>query len=189
MLDRPDSVAIVELEDTALEGLTSAQQIFVRLVHSGLTNTQAYRQAYNPVGRSDGSLSVAAHVVANDPKVQLKLRELRAKAEAQSTLAPMINKQVIVNGIHALATTATKESVRLAAYIALGKTRAINLFGSDPEPPAKERSPEDIDRQLLDLIRGMRATIEGNAVDVTPAKEKPPAGTGGAAGRKRKPRG
>lgn len=183
----PDSAAVAELEDTALEGLTSAQQIFVRLVHSGLTNTQAYRQAYNPVGRSDGALSVAAHVVANDPKVQLKLRELRAKAEAQSTLAPMINKQVIVNGIHELATTATKESVRLAAYIALGKTRAINLFGSDPEPPAKERSPEDIDRQLLDLIRGMRATIEGNAVDVTP-KDTPPKPSPSVASRKRKPR-
>jgi hypothetical protein len=129
----PDSLAVIELEDSALEGLTSAQQAFVRLVHSGLSNTEAYRRVYGQGERSDNALGVAAHTVAHDPKVQLKLKYLREKAEAQSSLLPRINREYVIDGIKKLADDEKiKANTRLAAYIALGKTREVNLFGSDP---------------------------------------------------------
>lgn len=178
----------VELDpDDGLQGLTSAQQSFARLVFAGLSSTEAYSRAFG-IDASNPNVGKMAHRLLHDAGVNAKLVELRQKAEAQTSLAPLVNREAILQGIHGLALNGNKDSVRLAAYIALGKTREINLFGSEPIDKPKERSPEDIDRQLLDLIRGMRATIEGQAVDVTPAKEKPPAGTGGVAGRKRKPR-
>lgn len=185
----PSQTVLLDADDP-FDGLTSKQQVFVSLSFSGLSDIESYRRAYDCSGMSAATIARKAIEVAQNPMVRAKLRQLQDKRDAQSTLAPLLNKQIIVNGIHELAKSADKDSVRLAAYIALGKTRAINLFGSDPEPPAKERSPEDIDRQLLDLIRGMRATIDGNARDVTPSPEKeaPPKQQAATASRKRKPR-
>jgi hypothetical protein len=188
----PDSLAVIELEDSALEGLTSAQQAFVRLVHSGLSNTEAYRRVYGQGERSDNALGVAAHTVAHDPKVQLKLKYLREKSEAQSSLLPRINREYVIDGIKKLADDEKiKANTRLAAYIALGKTREVNLFGSDPIEQPQQRSVDDIDKQLLAMLRGMVSTIDGQVTDITPAKEKAPAVKPGPAvvGRKRKPRG
>jgi hypothetical protein len=195
-LGSPDSLAVIELEDSALEGLTSAQQAFVRLVHSGLSNTEAYRRVYGQGERSDNALGVAAHTVAHDPKVQLKLKYLREKAEAQSSLLPRIllpriNREYVIDGIKKLADSElVKPNTRLAAYIALGKTREVNLFGSDPIEQPQQRSVDDIDKQLLAMLRGMVSTIDGQATDITPTKEKAPAVKPGPAGvgRKRKPR-
>ena len=192
-LGSPDSLAVIELEDSALEGLTSAQQAFVRLVHSGLSNTEAYRRVYGQGERSDKALGVAAHTVAHDPKVQLKLKYLREKAEAQSSLLPLprINREYVIDGIKKLADDEKiKANTRLAAYIALGKTREVNLFGSDPIEQPQQRSVDDIDKQLLAMLRGMVSTIDGQATDITPTKEKAPAVKPGPAGvgRKRKPR-
>ena len=192
-LGSPDSLAVIELEDSALEGLTSAQQAFVRLVHSGLSNTEAYRRVYGQGERSDNALGVAAHTVAHDPKVQLKLKYLREKAEAQSSLLPLprINREYVIDGIKKLADDEKiKANTRLAAYIALGKTREVNLFGSDPIEQPQQRSVDDIDKQLLAMLRGMVSTIDGQATDITPTKEKAPAVKPGPAGvgRKRKPR-
>ncbi len=185
-----DSVVAVELEDSALQGLTASQQAFVRHIHSGLSATDSYKRAFPYRQHESAGIGQAASALLKDPMVQLKLKELRARSEEQSSLAPLLSREIVAEGIFKLARESQKDSVRLAAYIALGKTREINLFGSDPVEQKRERSPEDIDRQLLDLIRGMRATIDGNARDVTPSPEKeaPPKQQAATASRKRKPR-
>lgn len=182
-------VSTVELDpDSGLQGLTSAQQAFVRLVHSGLNGSEAYRQVYG-----DGpNVKVLASRLLDDVNVNAKLVELRLKSEAQSSLLPRINREYVIDGIKKLADSElVKPNTRLAAYIALGKTREVNLFGSDPIEQPQQRSVDDIDKQLLAMLRGMVSTIDGSAVDVTPAKEKAPAVKPGPAvvGRKRKPRG
>lgn len=75
-----------------------------------------------------------------------------------------------------------KQSTRLAAYIALGKTYAAPIFREPEKADASPVSAEDMDRRILELLRaGM--TIAGEAKDVTPAavNQKPVT-------RKRKPR-
>ena len=188
-LDAPGSQVTFDLDQTSgLQGLTSAQQAFARLVHSGLNSTEAYRQVYG-----DGpNVSVMASRLLDDVKVNAKLVELRSRSEAQSSLLPRINREYVIDGIKKLADDEKiKANTRLAAYIALGKTREVNLFGSDPIEQPQQRSVDDIDKQLLAMLRGMVSTIDGQATDITPAKEKAPAVKPGPAvvGRKRKPRG
>ena len=182
-------VSTVELDpDSGLQGLTSAQQAFVRLVHSGLNGSEAYRQVYG-----DGpNVKVLASRLLDDVNVNAKLVELRLKSEAQSSLAPLLSIDWVANGIRDIAADKTiKPNVRLAAYIAAGKLRGVNAFGSDPIEQPAQRSVDDIDKQLLAMLRGMVSTIDGQATDITPAKEKAPAVKPGPAvvGRKRKPRG
>ena len=188
-LDAPGSQVTFDLDQTSgLQGLTSAQQAFARLVHSGLNSTEAYRQAY-PIEANNPNVGQMAWRLMQDPKVNAKLVELRTRAEAQSSLVPLVSFDWVAGGIKDLANdTSIKPNVRLAAYIAAGKLRGVNAFGSDP---IEQRSVDDIDKQVLALLRGMVGTIDGQAVDVTPAKEKAPAVKPGPAivGRKRKPRG
>lgn len=189
-MNRPLSVDTIELDPSdGLQGLSPAQQAFARLVAAGLNPTDAYAKAFQ-IPADSPNISKMSWRLVRDPLVNAKLVELRSRAEEQSSLAPLLSREIVAEGIFKLARESQKDSVRLAAYIALGKTREINLFGTDPIEPKRERSPEDIDRQLLDLIRGMRATIDGNARDVTPAPEKeaPPKQQAATASRKRKPR-
>ena len=189
-------VSTVELDpDSGLQGLTSAQQVFVRLVHSGLNNSEAYRKAY-PNEAANPRVGWLANRLMQDANVNAKLVQLRTRAEEQSSLAPRINREYVIDGIKKIADSElVKPNTRLAAYIALGKTREVNLFGSDPIEQPTQRSVDDIDRQLLAMLRGMVSTIDGQAIDVTPAKplvsaakQSPTSPRSAAASRKRKPR-
>ena len=174
------------------QGLTSKQQLFVSFSFSGLNDVEAYRQAYDASNMTDMSVQGCAREVAAHPLVRAKLKQLQDKRDEQSSLAPLLSIDWVANGIRDIAADKTiKPNVRLAAYIAAGKLRGVNAFGSDPIEQPAQRSVDDIDKQLLAMLRGMVSTIDGQATDITPAKEKAPAVKPGPAGvgRKRKPRG
>jgi hypothetical protein len=173
-----------ELDETdGLQGLTSRQYRFAVACFSGLSDADAYRKAYNCEGMTDASVYSASALLAKHPLVNAKLKELRLKVDSQTTLAPYLTRELVINGILSLATTATKESVRLNAYIALGKTVGIDLFREVHVTERVTRTPEDVDKELLDHINRLKPVLEGKAVDVTPgAKEG-----GTRADRRRKP--
>ena len=182
----------LELEDKGLQGLTSAQQAFARHVHSGLTYTEAYRLAF-PNYKGVG-LEQAAHALAKNVKVELKLRELRLTAERQTILLDEtagISRAWVLQGFKEIAEDKTvKPSTRLQAYALAGKTFAAQVFKEPEKADSAPASPEDMDKRILELLRAGMATIDGVALDVTPTKEKAPAVKPGPAGvgRKRKPR-
>jgi hypothetical protein len=83
---------------------------------------------------------------------------------------------------------ADKDSTKLQAYIALGKTVGIDLFREVHVTERITRTPEDVDRELLDHINKLKPVLEGQARDVTPngaAKIKP--GSSSGRDRRRKP--
>jgi len=150
--------------------------------------TDAYRLAY-PERKEGRGLKEAAAYLANLPIVQAKLKELRLAAEHVTTLAPGITREWVIQGIKEIATDSTaKQSTRLQAYIALGKTYAAPVFKEPEQSDAKPISTEDMDKRILELLRAGMATIDGVALDVTPAKEKAPGNSPAPASRKRKPR-
>jgi hypothetical protein len=157
--------------DDAFEGLTSKQAKFVSLSFSGLSDAEAYRQAYDCSGMKDTSIGAAAYQLSKHPLVTLKLQALRIKRDEQTSLAPLLEelkREWILEGIMQLAKGATKESVRLGAYIALGKTVGIDLFRETTVIERRERTAEDIDRELKERLRALQPMIDGSAVDVTP---------------------
>jgi len=167
----------------ALDGLTPAQQVFVSYVFSGLTAINAYRQAGLGTGSDDASVGVNASKMLNEPRVQLKLRQLQAKRDEQSTLAPFLTREWILNGVARLAQHATKESVQLGAYKLLGQTVGIDLFRETTVVERRQRSPEEIDAELRKRLDELSVTIEGRAT----SKPAQPAVTLQPADRRRKP--
>jgi len=122
-----------------------------------------------------------AHELLQHPKVNAKLRELRVKAEANSTLAASLTKSFVLNGIMSIALEGDKDSTRLRAYELLGKTVGLDLFRTTVVTETRTRTPEEIDAELRERLAGLAdtLTIEGEARRV----EKPAPDD-----RRRKPR-
>jgi hypothetical protein len=154
----------------ALQGLTSRQQLFVALMFSGLTKTEAYRQAGDCADMSAQTLGHRAAEMYKLPLVQAKLREMQSARDQQSTLAVNLNREWIKQGIMQLATAGDKDSVKLAAYIALGKVVGIDLFRETTRVERIERTPADIDRELEEQLKSMAKTIEGRVNDTVAQK-------------------
>lgn len=161
-----DTIVHQTLDDAkAFEGLTSSQHRFVMLVFSGMTNVEAYRSIFDTSAWTERSIAGKAGELANSPVIVAKLRELRQRIEAQSTLAPEAGRNFVLNGLTTLAATAQKESVQLGALIALGKTAGIDLFREVRITEHVNRTVEDVEselkRKLLELQQ--RLTIDASA--------------------------
>ncbi len=179
-------IQLAELDkDAPYDGLTSRQHLYVTLSFSGLSNIEAYRQAYDCEGMAPGTLAERAHLIAHNPLVRAKLKELVASREERSSVSAWLTKDWIINGIAGLAQVADKDSTRLAAYIALGKTAGIDLFRETVRHEQVTRTVEDVEQELKQKLDTLRAglTIEGKAERLEPGAS-PPAST---KDRRRKP--
>jgi hypothetical protein len=170
----------------AFQGLTSAQHRFVMLVFSGLSNVEAYRAVFDVTGWADTSVYTSAYDMANKPLIKAKLTELRQRVEAQSTLAPNLTREFILNGLMGLAINATKESVQLGALQTLGKTIGIDLFRDTVVTEKRVRTVEEVERELRTRLEDLKRTltIEGES---RPA-DSTPAAAPAARDRRRKPK-
>lgn len=175
--ERLEPVAVATLDESrAFQGLTAAQHRAVMLVMSGLSNTDAYRAVFDTAHMADTSVYSAARDFFMSPLILAKIRELRARREAQSTLAPSVNREFILNGIQGLAESADKDSTRLAAYVALGKVQGIDLFREVHVTEKVVRTVEDVERELKTRLTELKAqlTIDGESkpVDAQPAADR-----------------
>lgn len=179
---KPVNLAELDPNDP-YEGLTAKQQLFVTLSFSGLSNVEAYRQAYDCSGMAPSTINDKASLIAHEPLVRAKIRSLVSIRDSQSTLAPWLTQNWILNGIANLAQHAEKEAVQLAAFVALGKTAGIDLFRETVRHEQVTRSVEDVEAELKTKLDTMRAslTIEGDSRAVEP-------GSGAGKDRRRKPK-
>lgn len=162
------------------DGLTSKQQQFVAFSFSGLSDVQSYRQAYDVAGMSERSILHEAAKVAHNALVTAKLRQLQDRRDAKSILASDLTQDWILKRLMQLAEKATKESVKVTALIALGKTVGIDLFRETTRVVKAERTGEEIDRELEQRLRDLVPVIEGKVNTVSQAAPTPD--------RRRKPR-
>ena len=185
--DKLAPTQLAELDDTrAFQGLTTAQHRFVMLMFQGLSNVEAYRAVYDTSHMQESSIYSAARDAAALPLVTAKLREMRQRLEAQSTLAPNLTRELILNGIQAIALAGDKDSTRLRAFELLGKTVGIDLFRDTIVTEKRVRTVDDVERELKDRLEELRTslTVEGEARRV----DSPAAAAPGARDRRRKPK-
>ncbi len=175
-------VSLAELPEGGLQGLTGKQLRFCLLVFQGLSQSEAYRRAYDCAGSSPETIGTRASELAASSKVKAKLADLRLKAEAQATLAPTLSKDWIINGIMGLAVHADKDSTKLQAYVHLGKMAGIDLFRDIVVRETKPRTVEDVEQELRARLKQLGNELGDNAKDITPAAIANPSD------RRRKPR-
>lgn len=157
----------------AFEGLNSRQQLFCELSFSGLSDAEAYRRSGDCTRMTRASFSNHAHEMAHHPKVQAKLRAMREKREGQTMLAPLLTRDFILQRLMRLSDHADKDSVKVTALVALGKTVGIDLFRETTRVERVERSVEDVERELKARLKDLQVTIEGEAKQVNMLPSKP----------------
>ena len=84
------------------ENLTPKQEKFIQNIVSGMTQRQAYKEAFNPPNTSDEAIDVDACRLFNNPKVNLRYRELMDKLEDKAIMSArerMIWLTEVVKGI------------------------------------------------------------------------------------------
>lgn len=152
--------------DDPLEGLTHRMHKFATLCVAGMSNSEAYRVAYEEANE----VTVKAHAteLIRHPAVVRKICELRARAENLSTLSAELSRNFVLNGLMGLALSAEKETVRLGAYQTLGKTVGIDLFRETVRHENVTRTVEDVEQDLKDKLEQLRQglTIEGKAQSI-----------------------
>lgn len=171
-VDRPNQRSVLDPNDP-YDGLTSKQQKFVELSFSGLSDLDAYRQAYDCSAMTDATIKRKAVELAHAPLVTAKIRQLQDKRDSQSTLAANLTRDWITRRIMKIADKGEKESNQLRALELLGKHVGIDLFRETTRVERVERTPEDIDAELETQLRSIATTLEGKARDVTPKPAAP----------------
>lgn len=182
----PTAAAIGLDSHRPLQGLTPAMQVFVSHVMSGMS----YIDAYLAAGYAEAATRIAtgqkARELANTPIVSAKLRELTARRDDATTLAPLLTREWVVQGIMSIAQAGEKESTKLAALIALAKMPSVGLFKDNATATEAQRSIEDIDAELRAALKNLKPVIDGDARRVGTTVQDEGVRPGD---RRRKPRG
>ena len=154
----------------AFGGLTPQQHRYCRLRSKGYGKQEAYREAYasqadaNALGTMSQQLESLVHISDT-------INQMVDALEPQTSLAPQVNKDFVLQGITAIALKDNaKDNVRLRAYELLGK--AVGLFKDEAPQPTKPRTIEDIDKELRERLQSMR-TIEGAVTRIEPDTLEP----------------
>lgn len=170
-----------------LQGLTVKQEAFAMARFMGANQAEAYKEAYGTEGQDAKQVGRVASELDRHPGIVARVGQLTAERMAKSTLAPLLSREFVTDGLMRLAMTAEKESVKLGSLIALGKVVTVDLFRETTRIEKVDRSLDEVNAELKaklqDMMRGL--TIDGAApVDVTPAKPTP---AGAKPDRRRKP--
>ena len=106
--------------------LTAKQEKFCQNIVSGLSQADAYRDAYGAKKRSTRALYIDASRLADNPKIILRLTELRKPAakKAQITLASHLEDLARLRN---LAVQKDQIAAAISAEIARGKAAGVHV--------------------------------------------------------------
>jgi len=123
--------------------LTSKQEHFCQCIADGMTQADAYRTAYSASKMSAGALHVEASKLLDNPKVSLRVQELRGKLSAKALWTREMSVQALVS----------------AYKIAKGKDNASGMTGAIKELNAMHGFNEPTKHEL--------SGPNGGPVDIT----------------------
>lgn len=136
----PNDQAPVEPTKPAASGLTPKQEAFAcKYVECG-NASEAYREAYDAGGMSQQAIGVEACRLLDNPKVALKVRQLRdALAEVHKlTVADLLRE---LEEARTAALTAETVQASAAAAATMGKAKLLGLDKQTVELTGKDGGP------------------------------------------------
>lgn len=134
-------------------GLTAKQEAFAKLVWSGENYSNAYRQAYVTDNMTPAAIHHEAHMLAQNPKVTMRLNQLSAEAEDRRRVSALSRREKILQGLEDIASDReASDGARVRAYEVLGKE--LGLWSDRVEVDDKrERSADEIEGQLMERLK------------------------------------
>jgi len=150
MTDKPDLKVIDN------KPLTIKQQNFINEIVKGkvTSNKEAYCKAYEVTMNKDGTIpkwtEVEASKLLADPKIAQSLQTALAKKEDRLLASSLRVKGYVLDRLYKESQEASNDSARIRSLELLGKS--VSMF-SDVVETKKERTPEEIEREIEEKIR------------------------------------
>lgn len=142
--------------------LTAKQELFAQLVAQGKTQADAYREAYDAKRMKPQVLWVTASQLAANPKVAIRVEELRAEA-AKACVVTMEEHMNILRKLRDQATEAKQYSAAIKAEELAGKVSGFYIERHERKDVPAFSQP--------DVIRERQAQIEA-ALAIRKARER-----------------
>ena len=130
--------------------LTAKQNAFAIGIVGGITATTAYRQAYDADGMKPESVWVESCRLATNPKVALRVSELRAEQEEERRMLRLSHAEAVLERLEHEALEAKTDSTRVRALELIG--RHLGMFTDKVEITTQERSVEMIEQEIRDRL-------------------------------------
>lgn len=148
--------------DHALQGLTPQQELFCKLMFSGVPQIDAYRKAYNCENAAPETVSRSAVSAAQRPMVIARMRQLQEAWEGRASLDALISKDEVQRGIASIAFDQTaKNADRLKALDMLAKMLGLYRAGDAPKDDSNETLAQ-VEEKLLRKVQELKAAGSGS---------------------------
>ena len=130
--------------------LTAKQNAFAVSLVDSLPASEAYRQAYDADGMKPESVWVESCRLATNPKVALRVSELRAEQEEERRMLRLSHAEAVLERLEHEALEAKTDSTRVRALELIG--RHLGMFTDKVEITTQERSVEMIEQEIRDRL-------------------------------------
>ena len=130
--------------------LTAKQNAFAVSIVDGIPATTAYRQVYDASGMKPESVWVESCRLATNPKVALRVSELRAEQEEERRMLRLSHAEAVLERLEHEALEAKTDSTRVRALELIG--RHLGMFTDKVEITTQERSVEMIEQEIRDRL-------------------------------------
>ena len=142
--------------------LTAKQERFLAaLIRSdGGSLSDCYREAYDCENMRAAAVHNEASLLAGHHEVARRLTLHQASIERSSASRALSLRRFVMEGLQKEAGTATSDSARVTALVALGKTQGVDLFTDRVEQVA-DQSPEEVRGLLEQRLAALLGTGTG----------------------------
>jgi hypothetical protein len=137
----------------APDKLTGKQTQFVQGILKGLSQSDAYRAAYDCENMADNSIWREASVLFANPKVSGRIKALQARQEDAALFSGLATRQHIQRTLYGLTKDGENDAAKLRACELLGKLSDVGAFTERVEQVSDNRTPAEIEVELEDKLR------------------------------------
>lgn len=134
--------------------LTAKQERFAQLVAfgggdgKGMSQSEAYRRAYNAENMSAPAIWTESSVLFRHPVVSMRIAQLKRKQERGAVASAASLRSHIQRELYRLSTDGENDAAKLRSLELLGKLSDVAAFTERVEQVDNESSPEDVQEEL-----------------------------------------
>lgn len=153
-------------EDKPTKRLTANQQVFVQNILNGMTQLDAYKDAYDTRTENDSTISVNANRLLKNPKISALLGSLTDTFKEKIVRDAVETRRYVMEQLYTYAAAETKpDGTRLKALEMMG--RAVGMFTDKVEQKVEQISTDQLKAELKSHL-----TLLDNVTPITMKRKK-----------------
>lgn len=135
--------------------LTAKQERFLAGLIRGMSQYEAYCNAYNAENMKRSSIDNEAWRMTGHPEIARRLHAHNASIEKAASTSALSRRRLVLERLEHEAVNAESDAARVRALELLGKTHDVGLFVERIETDSSDRSPDELRRELQDKLTAL----------------------------------